>query len=196
MRRFSASITTALLAVALGGCVGSGAPSIRLALDGPSLHVAAKSASHTLSGAMDRSCMAGVGGILLYDKTAGVSCQGQMDRPADDRGRMYIDLTCSDGGTIIFVMRNLGPDQGMGIGRFEGSGESATMFYHPCEDEAVRRLDQLRDDINAALERKKKPEEEEEEEEEKKNAKISSNAAPFGAALFIWPVHLDMWLSP
>ena len=159
MRRFSALFLAVLPSLALTGCAGTSTPTIRLALDGPPLLVAAKGETRVMSGAMDRSCMAGVGGILLYDRQSGLSCQGQMDRPANDKGRMYIDLACSNGDTITFVMRNLGPDQGMGIGRFDNTDESVTMFYHPCEDEAVRRLDQLREDIGAALEKKKKREE-------------------------------------
>lgn len=148
------ALLATLLTTLLTGCAAS-TPSVRLALDGPPLLVAARGDARVMSGAMDRSCMAGVGGILLYDRQAGISCQGHMDRPANDKGRMYVDLACSNGEAVTFVMRNLGPDQGMGIGRFAGTDESITMFYHPCEDEAVRRLDQLREDINVALEKKK-----------------------------------------
>lgn len=144
----------------MGGCTGTSTPTVRLAMDGPPLLIAVQSGARAMSGAMDRSCMAGVGDILLYDRHANISCQGYMDRPANDKGRIYADLTCSDGDAVTFVMRNLGPDQGMGIGTFKDKGEQMVMFYHPCEDEAFRRLGQLRADIDAALEKKKKQEEE------------------------------------
>lgn len=98
--------------------------------------------------------MAGVGGMSLYDGRAGVSCAGRMDRPATDKGRLYMDLECGNGETFAFVMRNLGPDQGMGLGRAEATGEQVLLFYHPGEDEARRRLEQLKADMALAREEK------------------------------------------
>lgn len=142
----------------LGGCADRSAPSVLLALDGPPLFVAAKSETRAMSGVMDRSCMAGVGGLILHDRPSGVSCQGNMDHPADNKGRMHTDLACSDGTAFTLVMRNLGPDQGMGVGKFAEGGEIITLFYHPCEGEAARRLEALMRDIGAALEKKKRRE--------------------------------------
>ncbi|CAK7055362.1 MAG: hypothetical protein DELT_01194 [Desulfovibrio sp.] len=145
--RFTPALFAALLFASLSGCGQVSGPSVRLALDGPPLLVAAKSDNRTMTGVMDRSCMAGVGDMRLFDRAADLACHGQIDRPATDKGRLYIDLACSDGTTLTFVMRNLGPDQGMGIGRM-GETENLTMFYHPCAEEAARRLEQLHRDID------------------------------------------------
>lgn len=147
------------LAPLLGGCADKSAPSVLLALDGPPLFAAAAGETLVLSGSMDRSCMAGIGDLLLAGKNTELSCRGSMDHPANSKGRMYIDLACSDGTALTFVMRNLGPDQGMGVGEFTGNGETVILFYHPCENEAFRRLQSLREDLAAALEKKKKREE-------------------------------------
>lgn len=95
--------------------------------------------------------MAGFGSMLLQNREAGLSCRGAMDHPANDKGRLYIELECDNGDVIHVVMRNLGPDQGMGVGRINETGDRITLFYHPSEDEARRRLKQLQNDIALAM---------------------------------------------
>ena len=146
------------LALGLAGCGGPYTPSIRLALDGPPLSIAMQGETLSWYGQMDRSCMAGVGDILLLNAN-GTTCKGEMDRPANDKGRLYADLTCDNGDTLTLVFRNLGPDQGMGLGRINpdaADGEQTTLFYHPSQNEAQRRLGEVREEIAAMLEKKRK----------------------------------------
>ncbi|MDR3073462.1 MAG: hypothetical protein LBV01_01895 [Deltaproteobacteria bacterium] len=155
MARLAAALLC-LAAFALAGCASSAAPSIRLALDGPPLPVVAEGEATALQGFMDRGCMAGVGGMILYSRRDNVSCKGTMDRPATDKGRLYLDLDCSDGRTLRVVLRNLGPDQGMGLGHIGEEEDRLVLFYHPSEDEARRRLARLKADIALAGEARRK----------------------------------------
>ncbi|MCC8193593.1 MAG: hypothetical protein LIP28_02980 [Deltaproteobacteria bacterium] len=146
-----------LLCAGLAGCGAHYTPSIRLALDGPPLHVAMRDDASAWFGLMDRGCMAGFGTITLHGD--GTTCQGQMDHPANDKGRLYADLLCTTGDTMTLVIRNLGPDQGMGLARInpeEKDGRQMTLFYHPSAEEAKRRLAEVRAEIAAALEEKRR----------------------------------------
>ena len=145
----------ALLLAVCGACVPAAhTPSVRLALDGPPLYVVAEGEASSLQGVMDRSCLAGTGRASLFDLHAVRGCEGEMDSPATDKARLYLDLVCSDGSTITLALKNLGPDQGMGIGRVitetGEQGDQLTVFYHPCGDEAIRRLAALRNDVAEA----------------------------------------------
>lgn len=143
----------ALLALSLCACATPQSPGIRLALEGPPLAVVARGETTAWSGLMDRGCMAGVGSITLRDAD-GVICEGGMDHPATDKGRLYADLICSDGGTLSLLFRNLGPDQGMGFARrnpeFE-EGERIDLFFHPSREEAERRLVEVRQEVVDAI---------------------------------------------
>lgn len=146
------------LALAAAGCAPRYTASIRLALDGPPLAVAAQGEASSWDGSMDRGSMAGAGLVSLQNAANGVLCGGEMDHPATDKGRLYADLSCTNGDTMVLVFRNLGPDQGMGIARINpdaGDGELLTLFYHPWAKEARRRLGQVRAEITEAMERKK-----------------------------------------
>lgn len=153
-------------ALILAGCASSQGSSIRLALDGPPLAVVMQSEGQTehsvWNGLMDRGCMAGAGTIALRG-TDGVTCQGDMDHPANEKGRLYADLACDNGKTMVVVFRNLGPDQGMGVARLDPDnedGEQATLFFHPSREEAERRLGEIRAEVASALEAKRKKTEE------------------------------------
>ncbi len=148
MRRF-AFWTLAGLCLTLAGC-GGGAPSsgIRLALDGPELTLAGELGDRVYEGHMDRNCMAGVGNIALYDPTSRTVCRGTMDAPASQKGRLYAELSCTDGRKLHVALRNLGPDQGLGVGRFEGETRRLTLFYHACATEARRRLQEVRREMD------------------------------------------------
>lgn len=138
-----------LCLVCAAGCAGSAPPSVRLALDGPELILAGELGSRAYEGRMERSAMAGAGAIILHEQDTGIVCRGGIDRPASQKGRLYVELACSDGRSLPLILRNLGPDQGMGIGRFEGQSGRMTLFYHPCASEAKRRLEQLRHELDA-----------------------------------------------
>lgn len=134
--------------LALGACAStSSQPSVRLALDGPPLAIVAKGEGQLMRGEMDRSCMAGTGSIRLVSDSDAVECLGTMDRPATDKGRLYIELACDNGRAITLGMRNLGPDQGMGLGQFQDNAQRLLLFYHPWEEEAFRRLALLEKDM-------------------------------------------------
>ena len=145
-----------VLCLGLAGCGERYTPSIRLALDGPPLYIVLQNETTYWSGLMDRGCMAGLGLITLRDEHGGI-CHGQMDRPANEKGRLYAELLCANGNSVTLVFRNLGPDQGMGLARVNTEtpgGEQLAFFYHPSRDEAQRRLEQIRTEIAAARENK------------------------------------------
>ena len=140
------------LCLVAAGCGSPQTPSARLALDGPPLHIAMQGDASHWSGHMDRGCMTGFGPISLQDDK-GVTCRGQMDHPANDKGRLYAKLSCTNGSTVTLVFRNLGPDQGMGLGRVNPhteNDEQLAFFYHSSWDEALRRLQEVKADIAAA----------------------------------------------
>ena len=152
------SLLLFFLCLGLAGCAGQSTPGIRLALDGPPLHVAMQGDTTTWTGSMDRGCMAGVGSFSVHSEN-GLICRGQIDHPANDKGRLHAELACADGSVMVLVFRNLGPDQGMGLGRINPdseAGEQTTFFYHPSQEEARRRLVEVRTDIAVARESKHK----------------------------------------
>ncbi|GHV54239.1 hypothetical protein FACS1894206_06600 [Deltaproteobacteria bacterium] len=142
------------LLASCGGPPREGSP--LLALDGPPLSVEGKGEGISLSGTMDRGIMAGFGAMNLYDSKANVLCAGTMDRPGTEKGRLYMALSCANGENISLVMRNLGPDQGMGLGRIEERELRFILFYHPSREEAGRRLTQVQRDIAGVREVKEK----------------------------------------
>lgn len=151
-------LVPALLALSLCACAAPSSPGIRLALEGPPLAVVMRGETTAWSGLMNRGCMAGVGSITLHN-AEGVTCSGDMDHPATDKGRLYADLACSDGGTLALVFRNLGPDQGMGLARHNPEnekGEQIALFFHPSREEAERRLAEVRREIADAVQAKRK----------------------------------------
>lgn len=162
------------LCMALGACGGERpAPSVRLILDGPPLAIAAVRGETPMRGLMERSCMAGVGDMRLTIPGE-TECSGSLDHPGNAKGRLYIRLDCLDGSAVILAMRNLGPDQGMGVGKQatptapdgadtpeapDTRGEDRiVMFYHPSANEARRRLTRIRSEIDEASRQAEQPE--------------------------------------
>lgn len=132
-------------------------PSVKLALEGPPLFIHAVLADDSggtpekdFGGYMDRSCMAGLGHITLSELQSGFFCEGDMDSLPSPKGRLHAELRCSDGRTLQLLLRNLGPDQGIGIGRLDGEPGTLELFYHPSEGEAARRLAAFRADLAEA----------------------------------------------
>ncbi|MDR1488883.1 MAG: hypothetical protein LBS65_00120 [Desulfovibrio sp.] len=128
-------------------------PTVRQSLTGPSLHIAGEYAGLVISGEMDRSCMVGFGKISLRarDKEAPgaeFACQGDIDSPPIDKGRVRGTLECDSGRRFAFSMRNLGPDQGIGIGREKPEGDLLLFFYHSAQNEAERRFPEIKAEMD------------------------------------------------
>lgn len=136
--------------LALSGCGPASSPSIRLALEGPPLAVRGDSGGRRFVGHMDRGVMAGFGHVVLRQPDVGVVCTGGADQPPTEKGRVYVGLACSDGRSLHALFRPLGPDQGLGLARFEEEEEKIDLFYHACEVEALRRLEGVRETMAAA----------------------------------------------
>ena len=137
-----------LLGTAILAACGKGPlpifPSVHLAMNGPPLSIAGDMGGHYFSGHMERSCMAGVGRMVLHNQTLNLLCKGETDNPASEKGRMYAYLSCTENKTMRVVYRNMGPDQGVGIGRVEENPQVLLFYYHPWDDEAKRRAYELK----------------------------------------------------
>ncbi|MDR2801038.1 MAG: hypothetical protein LBB52_07220 [Desulfovibrio sp.] len=148
------------LFLALFACAAREAPppGVRQSLTGPPLHIAGEYAGLAVSGEMDRGCMVGFGKINLRARgkeTPGAefACRGEIDAPPVDKGRVRGALDCDSGRRFAFSMRNLGPDQGIGIGREKPEGELLLFFYHSAQSEAERRFPEIKaemDEIRSA----------------------------------------------
>ncbi|MDR1359963.1 MAG: hypothetical protein LBJ82_03185 [Deltaproteobacteria bacterium] len=151
-----------LLFLLLSGCAAlePAAQLPRPTLSGPSLPLAGQYGDLLLEGFLDRTCMAGVGSLELHDSPSGnFACSALLDAPPNEKGRIKGLLTCSDRSSFLFTMRNLGPDQGFGVGRSPASPHLLVFFYHPSPEEAARRLQEILSDINQAnlLQEREKP---------------------------------------
>jgi hypothetical protein len=51
---------------------------------------------------------------------------------------------------MLFSLRNIGPDQGVGIARESEDGELLVLFYHASAEEAERRFPSVKNDIERA----------------------------------------------
>ena len=125
------------------------------AMDGPPLVLLGDLEGIPVEGQLDRTCMAGVGeGALKYmDGETEVLCTTSMDFPPNEKGRVRGVFKCSDESTLLFTMRNLGPDQGLAVGRVESKDKMLVFFFHPSREEAERRLPEILDDIEEARKR-------------------------------------------
>lgn len=157
-RRSPVRITVRMLFVLLallpaacsGGRPQTGPPLVALALDGPQLALAGEYSGMPLEGAMDRSCMAGYGALYLSDSGGVFVCEATIDDPPTEKGRVRGLLKCSGGRNLLFSLRNLGPDQGVGIARETEEGNLMVFFYHASLEEARRRFPSVKDDIDRA----------------------------------------------
>ena len=145
-RAFLLRVISLALVFFVCGCADKSQPSVLLALDGPPLAVVGALGDAPFDGVMDRGCLAGVGSLKLHVPDLG-PCAGTMDHPGNEKGRRYVELACFDGSSIILALRNLGPDQGMGIGKQDTTGKRIALFYHPSQEEAQRRLAGIRADL-------------------------------------------------
>lgn len=135
----------------LAGCAsgqGDGrVPSVALAMDGPPLFVIGEYSGMKLTGSMDRTCMAGYGKLTLQGEAPDFICGAEMDAPPGPKGRVRGMLQCGGDKKLLFSLRNLGPDQGVGIARESEHSDLMVLFYHSSEEEAVRRFPSIAADI-------------------------------------------------
>ena len=141
----------------LGACGGghgsSGVPAAALAMEGPPLAIAGEYEGMSLEGSMDRTCMSGFGSITVRgedSKGREFLCVSNVDSPPTEKGRVRGGLQCTGNRSLAFSLRNLGPDQGLGVAREAGHDSMMVFFYHVSREEAIRRLPSVKEDIAKA----------------------------------------------
>ena len=142
-----------LLALASGGCAGRDAPypaTVALAVDGPPLALYGEYADMRFAGTMDRTCMAGYGKLAFADEAGAFSCEAALDDPPTEKGRVRGLLRCTGERKLLFTLRNIGPDQGVGVARESEHGDLMVFFYHASAEEAKRRYPSVKEDIDRA----------------------------------------------
>lgn len=151
-----------LASIAASGCATHSvetakSPGIALATEGPPLFISGEYAGMRLSGTMDRTVMVGYGVVSVAAEQPGTSflCESTIDAPPTEKGRVRGLLECTGGRKLLFSLRNIGPDQGVGIGKETEDGELMTLFYHASREEAERRFPEVKADIVHARSGKK-----------------------------------------
>lgn len=88
------------------------------ALDGPELIVVGDLSGRPLRGTIQRKAMVGVGKLKLssLEETPSLICESVINAQPTEKMRVRGVLDCNDGSVILFTLRPLGPDQGLGIG--------------------------------------------------------------------------------
>lgn len=162
-------LLTLILSVG-SGCAGRGSaddnperafnPTVNMgayALEGPDLAVIADLAGTRLEGTAQRNLMVGKGTMKLYAKDAEnkLMCESEVKAQPTPKGRIRGVLDCTDGTIILFTLRNLGPDQGIGIGTSHEGNQDLTLFYHSSADEADRRFPQILEDFTQLRQEKR-----------------------------------------
>ncbi|MDR2603853.1 MAG: hypothetical protein LBC55_00670 [Desulfovibrio sp.] len=104
--------------------------------EGKSSTTGEKASGHTADGA------AGVAGTEDPSAPA-FACSAELDVLPDRKARVNGTLQCTSGRRMAFSLRNLGPDQGLGVARESQEGGLMVFFYHAAESEAERRLPQI-----------------------------------------------------
>ena len=140
----------------LSGCGPKRSPNVAYALEGPVLYVVADYKGVPMQGEMDRSVMVGVGRLILRG-TVGekpLVCEARFNAPPTEKGRVRGMLICSNETGMPLALRNLGPDQGVGIAMEEKNEALMVLFYHPSIEEAQRRLPQAMADMQLARTKK------------------------------------------
>ena len=136
-----------------GGHGPSGVPSAALSMEGPPLAIAGDYEGMFLEGSMDRTCMSGYGSITVRGEDAKgreFLCIAKVDSPPTEKGRVRGAFQCTGNRTLAFSLRNLGPDQGLGIAREPDHNDMMVFFYHVSREEAMRRLPAVKEDIAKA----------------------------------------------
>ena len=134
-----------------------GASAFIYSMEGPPLAVVGKLGDLVLDGSMERGAMAGFGKLDIHTRFIddALVCTAQFDSPPNEKNRVKGILRCENMPPMFVTIRNLGPDQGVGIGRSENAAEDRLLifFYHPSHEEAERRLPEVINDIQKAVER-------------------------------------------
>ena len=165
--RACACLGFSLVFFSLLGCAYSRPLALTYVFEGPPLALYGESGERVFEGEMERTSMIGSGRISLRDTVTGLVCSGELDTRPSLKGIVRGYMTCADAGYLVFGLRNLGSDQGFGVGYFvpasengggreyvgegrpkEQRGERITLFYHPWMDEAKRRLGPIRADLD------------------------------------------------
>lgn len=149
----------AVAALALAGCGSRAEPTVALAMDGPSLFIMGEYQGQPVEGLLDRTVMAGVGTMTLVGtgaENAELNCTAKFDAPPTDKGRVAGFIDCGNGEILVVMLRNLGPDQGVGLAHAGNPEDIMIFFYHPSREEAERRLPGVLKDIAEARARKGK----------------------------------------
>lgn len=144
---------SALALLILGGCAGRDAQqpaAVALAVDGPPLALYGEYSGMRFAGSMDRACMAGYGALSFEDEAGVFSCEAALDDLPTEKGRVRGLLRCTGERKLLFSLRNIGPDQGVGIARETEEGDLMVFFYHASAEEAKRRYPSVKDDIERA----------------------------------------------
>ncbi len=146
-----------IILAATAGCAERSAaplPPVAFSMDGPALALVAKYKGIELEGSMDRTCMVGLGKLHLQSRagaTPSMYCEARLNLEPTEKGRVRGILDCTDGVLMLLSLRNLGPDQGIGIARQEnGDQDLMVLFYHPSKEEAERRLPAAAEDMKKA----------------------------------------------
>ncbi len=79
-------------------------------------------------------------------------CKSDVDAPPTEKGRIRGLLLCSGDRSILFSLRNIGPDQGVGVGKDTQTNALMVLFYHTSIEEARRRFPAVQADIRKAYE--------------------------------------------
>lgn len=139
-----------LLASSCGGAYRE--PSVAYSFDGPPLYIRGVLEDTALVGRMDRYMMVGIGKISVEstDPALPFQCEATLDSPPTEKGRIRGLMNCDNNEIIYFTLRNLGPDQGVGVGTVHKKAKEMVIFYHPSDEEAIRRLPEVREDIRQA----------------------------------------------
>lgn len=125
------------------------------ALDGPDLLVVGDLSGIPLHGTLQRKGMVGKGKLKLYSSDETLICESIIKSRPTDKGRVRGLLDCNDGNVVLFTLRNLGPDQGLGIGTSHEGDKDLTIFYHPSAEEAQRRFPRILEEFTALRQEKR-----------------------------------------
>lgn len=154
--RLSFALAVIFACFALGACARRGDPTVALAMDGPPLFVIGEYKGINFEGSLERTAMAGVGLISL--KAAGeepeLVCESKFNSQPTPKGRVPGFIDCGKAGILAVMLRNLGPDQGVGIAHAGDTKELMIFFYHASREEAERRLPGVVKDIREVQEKR------------------------------------------
>ena len=157
-----------ICAVLLCSCADRGDPTVAIAMDGPALVVRGDYEGLPLTGEMDRTAMAGIGELTLSsaDEASFFSCHAKFNAQPTDKGRVVGFMDCGPDGILAVMLRNLGPDQGVGLAHAATPEKMLIFFYHPSAEEAERRLPGILADIKSIRDGTPKNEQETDEEQQ------------------------------